>query len=66
MVCAPVNLEKAFLHTWPHVRRFGEIQAKYDRKVRIHNFAEEEWSIIESRSPEVKIADHLWEFELNH
>ncbi len=63
-VCAPVNLEKAFLHTWPYIHRFDEIQAKYGRKISIRNFAEEEWSILESRSADVKIADVLKEFEL--
>lgn len=63
-VCAAVNLEKAFLHTWPFCRRFPEIHAKYGRKVRIRTFHEEEWSIIESRSPEVKIADIMKEFDL--
>lgn len=63
-VCAPVNLEKAFLHTWPYVQRFDEILAQYGRKVAIHNFGEEEWSIIESRSPDVKVADILREFDL--
>lgn len=63
-VCAPVNLEKAFLHTWPYVQRFDEIQAKYGRAIRITNFAEEEWSILESRSPDLKIADVMQEFEL--
>jgi len=62
--CASVNLEKAFLHTWPYVNRFDEIHAKYGRDVRIRNFAEEEWTILESRSPDVKIADVLREFEL--
>ncbi len=63
-ICAPVNLEKAFLHTWPYVRRFDDIHAKYGRKVRIRSFAEEEWTIIESRSPDVQIADVMREFEL--
>jgi hypothetical protein len=63
-VCAPVNLEKAFLHTWPFVLRFNDIHAKYGRKVRIHTLAEEEWTILESRSPDVRIADVLEEFEL--
>ncbi len=63
-VCAPVNLEKAFLHTWPFCRRFAEIHAKYGRKVRIRTFHEEEWSIIESRSADVKIADVMEEFDL--
>lgn len=63
-ICAPVNLEKAFLHTWPYVQRFGEIHAKYGRKVSIRNFAEEEWTILESRSADVRVADVLKEFEL--
>ena len=63
-VCAAVNLEKAFLHTWPFCNRFPEIHRKYGRKVRITTFHEEEWSILESRSPEVRIADVLAEFEL--
>ena len=64
IVCASVNLEKAFLHTWPFVRRFDEIRAKYGRKVRITNYHEEEWSIIESLSPNVHVKDILAEFEL--
>ncbi|HKJ69461.1 MAG TPA: carbon-nitrogen hydrolase family protein [bacterium] len=63
-ICAPVNLETAFLHTWPYVKRFPEIEAKYGRKVNITNFHEEEWSIIESRPPDVKVADILKEFDL--
>ncbi len=61
---APVNLEKAFLHTWPYVQKFKEIHAKYGRKVKITNFDEEEWSIIESLSADVKVADILKEFEM--
>ena len=64
IVCASVNLEKAFLHTWPFVRRFDEIRAKYGRKVRIVNYHEEEWSIIESLSSDVRVKDILAEFEL--
>ncbi len=60
----PLNLEKAFLHTWPYIYKFKDIHAKYGRKVKITNFDEEEWSIIESLSPDVKIADILKEFEL--
>lgn len=63
-VCAAVNLEKEFLHTWPYVQRFPEIEAKYGRDVQISNFGEEEWSILESRSPDVRIADVMQEFEL--
>jgi predicted amidohydrolase len=62
--CAPVNLERAFLHTWPFNQRFEKIQAKYGRDLVITTFGEEEWSILESRSPELRIADVLREFEL--
>lgn len=61
---APINLEKEFLHTWPYVQKFKDIHAKYGRKVKITNFDEEEWSIIESLSPDVKVADILDEFDL--
>ncbi len=63
-ICAPVNLEKAFLHLWPYNRRFDEIQQRFGRKVRISIFHEEEWAIIESLSPEVKVQDILREYEL--
>ncbi|MHB8903276.1 MAG: carbon-nitrogen hydrolase family protein [Thermoguttaceae bacterium] len=63
-VCAPVNLEKVFLHTWPFCQRFPEIHARYGRKVRIRTFHEEEWSILESRSPDVRVADVMKEFDL--
>jgi predicted amidohydrolase len=62
--CGAVNLEKAFLHTWPYVNRFDEVRKKYGRKVRITTFHEEEWSIIESLSSEIQVADILKEFEL--
>ena len=62
--CAPVNLEKVFLHTWPGVQRFAAIEAKYGRKVRLRTHAEEEWTILESLSPDVKVADVLDEFGL--
>ncbi|MDO6439239.1 carbon-nitrogen hydrolase family protein [Cyclobacterium sp. 1_MG-2023] len=62
--CAPVNLEKAFLHTWPFVKYFDEIKEKYGRKIRITNFHEEEWSVIESLSPDILIADILKEYNL--
>ncbi|MBG0861306.1 MAG: carbon-nitrogen hydrolase family protein [Bacteroidales bacterium] len=64
LYCGPVNMEKAFLATWPYVSRFREIEAKYGRKVRITNYHEEEWSIIESLSPGLYVKDILKEFEL--
>lgn len=63
-VCAPINLEKAFLHTYPYNRQFPAIQKKYGKKVRIYTLHEEEFSVIESLSPEVKIADLMKEFSL--
>ena len=64
VICAPVNLEKAFLHSWPYSRRFNEIKAKYGRQIRITNHHEEEWSIIESLSPDILVKDILKEFNL--
>lgn len=64
IVCAPVNLEKAFLHTWPYCQRFPDIKLKYGRKVKITTYHDEEWTIIESVSPDVKVADIMSEFEL--
>jgi len=64
LICAPVNLEKAFLHSWPSSQRFDEIRAKYGRKIRIINYSEEQWSIIESLSPDVRVKDILSEFNL--
>lgn len=59
-----VNLEKALIHTWPAVRKFPDIKAKYLDKIRITNFDEEEWSVIECISPELKIDAIMKEFEL--
>ncbi|WP_343305416.1 carbon-nitrogen hydrolase family protein [Chitinophaga niabensis] len=64
LVCAPINLEKAFVHVWPHVFQFEKIKEKYGRKIRITIFHEEEWAIIESLSPEVKVKDVLKEFNI--
>ncbi len=64
LICASVNLEKAFLHSWPYSRRFNDIREKYGRKIRITNYHEEEWSILESLSPNILIKDILKEFDL--
>ncbi|HBH82312.1 MAG: hypothetical protein A2X05_14055 [Bacteroidetes bacterium GWE2_41_25] len=63
LYCAPVNLEKAFLHSYPYRDRFNEVKSKYGRKVKIRNFHEENWSIIESLSPDVQIKDIMKEFD---
>ena len=64
IICAPLNLEKAFLHTWPSVMKFDQIRTRYGRKIRITNFHEEQWSIIESLSPDVRVNDILNEFDI--
>jgi len=63
-VCAPVNLEKAFLEIWPQVRKFGDIEKKYGRKIRIKIYHPENWATIESLDPELKVRDILSEFRL--
>jgi hypothetical protein len=63
-VVAPVNLEKALVHTWPYVKHYDAIRAKYGRKVKITSFHEEEWTVFESLSPEIKIADVMKEFDI--
>jgi beta-ureidopropionase len=62
LFCGPVNLEKAFIATWPAVEHFGEIEKKYGRKVKITNFHEEEWTVIEILSPDLRVKDILKEF----
>lgn len=64
LVSAAVNLEKAMLHTWPSVNRFDEIRKKYGKLIKITNYHEEEWSVLESLSPEILIKDILLEFDL--
>lgn len=60
--CASVNLERAFLHSWPYVNRYDEMQKRYGRKIRIHHLFDEGNSVIESRSPGVSVKDVLKEF----
>ena len=63
-VCAPVNLEKAIIHSWPYAYRFADIHAKYGDKVRTYTLHEEEISVLESRSPDIRVADIMKEFEI--
>lgn len=63
-VCAPLNLEKAFLHSYPDSYKFPEIQKKYGRKVNCYSLHEEEISVIESLSPDIKVKTILSEFGL--
>jgi predicted amidohydrolase len=63
-VCAPVNLEKVFLHIWPQVRKFNDIQKKYGRKIRFTIYHKENWATLESLDAEVKVRDILNEYDL--
>lgn len=57
-------MKKVLLHTWPYVKRFKDIQKKYGRAVKITNLHEEEFSVIESLSPDIYVKDILEDFEL--
>lgn len=63
-VCAPVNLEKEFIHIWPQTLKFKDIQKKYGRKIRFQVFHPENWATLESLDPDIKIKDILKEYEL--
>jgi beta-ureidopropionase len=63
-VCAPLNLERAFLHVWPQVTKFDALQKKYGRKIGIKIYHLENWATIESLDPEIKVKDVLKEFNL--
>lgn len=63
-VCAPINLEKEFLHIWPQTLKFKDIQKKYGRKIRFQVFHPENWATLESLDPDIKIKDILKEYEL--
>ncbi|MEP7256978.1 MAG: carbon-nitrogen hydrolase family protein [Flavitalea sp.] len=63
-VCAPINLEKAFLMTWPAVSLFPDIQKKFGNRISLTTYGEEEWTIMESHDASLKVADVLKEFNL--
>lgn len=63
-VCAPVNLEKEFLHIWPQTLKFKDIQKKYGRKIRIKVLHQENWAVLESLDPAIKVKDILEEYDL--
>ena len=62
--CAPVNLEKVFVPTADYLEQFKAIRKKYGRRVKFTSFHEEEWTIIESLSPDVYVKDILKEFKM--
>ena len=63
-VCAPVNLEKEFIHIWPNTLKFDDIQKKYGRKISFKVYHPENWATLESRDPDVKVKDILKEYEI--
>jgi beta-ureidopropionase len=63
-VCAPVNLEKVFIHIWPQTLKFKDIQKKYGRKIRFHIYHKENWATLESLDADVKVMDILKEYDL--
>ena len=63
-VCAPVNLEKEFLHIWPHTLKFDDIRKKYGRKIHFEIYHPENWATLESLDPDVKVKDILKEYEI--
>jgi beta-ureidopropionase len=63
-VCAPINLEKEFIHIWPQTLKFKDIQKKYGRKIRFNVLHAENWATLESLDPDVKVRDILKEYGL--
>ena len=64
-LCEPVNLEKKMIYRWPPIKKFDDIINQYGRKIRIKILEEEEWAVVESRSPEVRVDDVLKEFDID-
>jgi len=63
-ICAPVNLEKIMIPTWPYYVHFKEMEAKYGRDIKITSLHDEEISIVESLSVDLKVADILKDFKI--
>jgi len=63
-VCAPVNLEKVFLHIWPNTLKFDDIQKKYGRKIRFKIYHMENWATLESLDPDIKVKNILKDYEI--
>ena len=62
LLCVSVNLEKAVFPTWPNNRYFDQIRGKYGRKINMVTYHDEQWTIIESLSPDLRVDDVLQEF----
>lgn len=64
-VCEPINLEKVMIKKWPHILKFDAIIKKYGRKIKLSIYEEEVWTLMESLSPDVRVADVLKEFDID-
>jgi Predicted amidohydrolase len=66
-VFGSINLERAILHTHGAgtvAVKFPEIRKKYGTKIVLHTLGEEHYTILESLTPEIKVADILREFDM--
>lgn len=66
-VLGHINLEREILHTHSAGTvsvRFPDIRKKYGRNIGLHTLGEEHYTIIESFSADVKVADVMQEFGL--
>lgn len=63
-VCEPINLEKTMIKKWPHIKKYDDIIRRYGRKIHLKILEEEVWTVMESLSPDVRVADVLKEFDI--
>lgn len=66
-VFGSINLERAILHTHGAgtvAVKFPEIRKKYGTKIVLHTLGEEHYTILESLTSEIKVADILREFDM--
>lgn len=63
-VCVPLNLEKEFLHLWPHTLRLKDNQKKYGREIRLKIYHPENWATPESLDAGIKVNDIPKEYEI--
>ena len=61
-VYATINLEKVLIHIWPYVQKFDSIRKKYGRKIGIKIYHPENWAVIESLDPEIRVSEILKEY----
>lgn len=59
-----LNLEKIFCEIDYHTQKVRDIRKKYGRRVKIRYLYDEDWVMIESQSPDLKIKDIVDEYGL--